>query len=66
MSTSLSAVNWATVIGSAIAAVAPMLIPAIPAPFNLIASGLITLLSSYFHLNTTAPANVAIVAGAKK
>lgn len=66
MSTSLTAVNWVTVIGSGFAAVAPLLIPAIPPPFNIIASGLITLVSSYFHLNTTAPANVPVVAAAAR
>jgi hypothetical protein len=57
MLSQLSAINWLTVLGSGFAAIAPMLIPAIPAPFNLVASGLITLVSSYFHLNATSPAD---------
>lgn len=49
--------NWLTIALSAIAAAAPGFITAIPAPYNTIISGAITLVSSLYHLFQTSPSS---------
>ncbi len=51
----MQAKYYLTVLGSAAAAVLPVVTPIIPAPFNFVVSGLLTAVFNYYHLNQPAP-----------